>query len=1012
MKHLYLSIFAFLLAISLNTKAQETEALLDLTDRATFNLCTQTSIRYDHSEYEAWKFNNSGNYPYMYNYDITEPYYSDYLISPEITLKANTLYRIETSPAAYNNKKTTSLAIGIGQGDDLSKYTELKKFENLPYASQTAAEQKTVEFNVPADGKYKIYFLGEGNALYLYGTKIYEVGASAVPAAVGDLNLLPAADGSASATVAFTLPEKTISGHPLSGTLKYSIYRGDNTTAIKTGKGNAGEYITYTDNDSGTGTVSYSVVVESNGNQSDRASASTFVGKETPMPVTNLSVKKADGTYLLSWEAPEKGIHDALIDPSALTYTISRIVDGNATVIAEACSATTFTDNYTSTELHSLQYSVTAVLNGERSEAVMTGTFAVGSLNLPFADSFANASFSKVWTAEILSGSYNWTPMAATTSQKPIVDNGYDNDGGFAFYKAWDATRNSSARLASAPIKNISGKSPIIEFYLYRTTGNDKVKIQVSCDDGAWTDVDGAVTTLKDEGGKQGWDKVSFPIASAITDGCNTFRVALVAISNYNQNIVLDNVRIFAPADNDIEVAAPVAPASVYSGNSINLSFTLFNNSTKAVSSSEYSYELITDYPSAIDLQAPADIPALGSYTVSLAKPLTAIEAKAANNYSFALKVNYDGDENIDNNTSETAVVGVGFVDEAAPTDAVASQLDDNSIELKWNPAGEYVEPLNIGTSFEGFDSGFTGPFDGFTSIDLDNEAGSSYYMATGSAFNIVKKPITPKEYDGENVIGLTLKANKQQNDWLISPLLDCKKESKMTLSFLIATRRFTSNSYYYKMEILYSTDSEYDHANPANSFTNKLQTLSSSLNYGQFIMSETLVPISIADIPAEAKYVAIHFISKISYDSAIWIDNIRITETETNPLLGYNVYEDGVGRVNDDIISPKTNTYNIPETSIIDRRYFVTAVYGNGESQPTDLTPHITADVNSIGNCGLSIHTSADGITVTGTDNATVYDLQGRIVAFAINGTPVNLDKGVYIIKAGNNTRKVIVSQ
>lgn len=420
MKHLYLSIFAFLLAISLNTKAQETEALLDLTDRATFNLCTQTSIRYDHSEYEAWKFNNYGNYPYMYNYNITEPYYSDYLISPEITLKANTLYRIETSPAAYNNKKTTSLAIGVGQGDDLSKYTELKKFENLPYASKTAAEQKTIEFNVPADGKYKIYFLGEGNALYLYNTTLYEVGVSAVPAAVGNLTLMPASDGSASVTIAFTLPEKTVSGHPLSGTLKYSIYRGDNTTAIKTDKGNAGEYITYTDNDSGTGTVSYSVVVESDGNQSDSATASTFVGKETPTPVTNLSVSKSNDSFVLSWKAPEKGIHDALIDPSALTYTVSRIVDGNATIIAEACSATTFTDNYTSAELHSLQYSVTAVLNGESSEAAMTPSFTVGSLNLPFADSFANASFGKIWTAEIVSGSFNWTPMAATTSQNRL----------------------------------------------------------------------------------------------------------------------------------------------------------------------------------------------------------------------------------------------------------------------------------------------------------------------------------------------------------------------------------------------------------------------------------------------------------------------------------------------------------------------------------------------------------------------------------------------------------------
>ncbi len=1010
MKYLYLSVLAVMLALSSSVSAQETEALLDLTDRTTFDNCTQTSLKYDHDSYSAWTFNNYGKYPYMYNYNITEPYYSDYLISPELTLKANTLYRIEMSPAAYNSSKTTSLTVGVGQGSDVSTYTVLGKFDNIPYASKANAEQKTVEFHVDADGQYKIYFLGETNGMYLYNTKVVEIGSSNVPAAVTDLAVMPASDGSASATVAFTLPSATISGHPLDGTVKYRIYRDGGETAVKAGRGDAGEYVTYTDNAAPTGNVTYAVEVEHDGNVSSRASVSTYVGKETPSPVAELKVSKAENTYSLSWTAPTKGVHGALIDPSALTYKISRIVDGEPTVIADACTATTYTDNYASTDLHSLQYAVVAMMNGESSEEAKSGTYNVGYVTLPFSDSFAGASFGKMWTAETISGRFNWTAVASTSTQKPIVAEAYDHDGGFAFYNSWSATRGSSARLATAPIKNIAGSAPIIEFHVFRTTGNDQIKIQVSCDDGEWTDVPDAVVTLK--GTPLDWEKVSFPIGSAITEGCNTFRVALVAVSNYNQNTVIDKVRIFVPADKDLESASPIAPASVYSGNDIDLTFSINNNSAKAVSASDYSYELVTDYPTAVTLPATVDIPAFGSAEVKVKVPVSAIEAKAANAYSFALKVNYEGDENLANNTSAAAVVNVNFVEEAAPSHPSASRLADGSVEVKWNAAGVTHTPVNVGTSFEGYDNDYAGPFDGFTSLDLDEAAGENYYMASGSAFKVINKPSTPKGADGNNVIGLTLGANKQQNDWLISPALDCKEGATMNLSFLVATRKFTSSSYYYTMEILYSTDDEFDAANPLATFTHKVQTLTSSLTYGQFINSETFVPISITGIPAEAKRVAIHFISKIAYTSALWLDNVRITEANANPLMGYNVYEDGVRRVNTEVIAPEQTSFVVTDATDPNAQYFITAVYASGESLPTEPTGAIVSGITDLdaNNGGVSVKATAEGIVVEGADQAAVFDLQGRIVAYAHSGSAVSLAPGVYVVKAGRLAYKVVV--
>lgn len=1010
MKSLYITVLSAAMALSVDVSAQSTEAVLDLTDRTTFDKCTQTSLKYDHEDYSAWTFNNYGKYPYMYNYNINEPYYSDYLVTPEVSLKAYTLYRVEVSPAAYNSGKTTSLTIGLGQGDDLTKYTVLARYDNLAYANKSTATQKTVEFHVDADGQYKLYFLGETNGMYLYDTKIVEVGSSNVPLAVDGLTLMPASDGTAAVTVSFTLPSATISGQPLDGTLKYNIFRGDGETPIKTGRGSAGEDISYTDNDCGEGAVSYSVTVESDGNISNRVSASTYVGKETPNAVSDLDVVENDGSYTLTWKAPSTGVHGAYIDPAALTYRVTRLVDGVSTVIAESCAATTYTDKYTSDDLQSLQYAVTAVLNGESSEEATTKALAVGSLALPFADSFAGASFGKIWTAEILSGSINWKAVAKSDSQRPLVSESIDQDGGFAFYNSWNATRGSSARLASAPIKNVAGSSPIIEFYAYRTNGNDQVKIQVSCDNGNWTDVPDALVTLKSS--TQDWEKFEFPIAAAITDGCKTFRVAFVALSAYGQNTVIDKVRVFIPADKDLEVSSVVAPASVFSGNDINLSFTVSNNSAKAVNAADYSLEMVTDYPAEIALPATVDLPAFESTVVNLTVPVTAIEAQAAEAYSFALKVVYDGDEKPENNLSVESKVAVAFVDKAAPTNPDAKQLTDGSIEVTWDAAGDGHTPLSVGTSFEGCEEGFTGPFDGFVALDLDQASGENYYMASGSAFSVINKPSVPKGRDGDNVIGLTLGANKQQDDWLISPVLDCKDGATMDLNFLIATRKFTTSSYYYTIEILYSTESDYDAANPSAAFTNKVKTLQSSLTYGQFINSETFVPISITGIPSEAKRIAIHFISKISYTSAMWVDNVSITETVANPLIGYNVYENGVGRVNTEVLNAETTSFNIPETSIVNRRYFITAVYSTGESQPTDLTPYISAVNDIVEESEAVVSVTSEGLVVSGVDNAVVYDLQGRIAAYAPQGVNVHLAPGMYIVKAGSEICKIVVGK
>lgn len=986
-----------LFAVTSPVAAQSTDPIYDLTERDTFNSCTQFSLDYDHDSYDVWAFSNYDSCPVMYNYNLTEPYYSDYLLTGDIALESGCLYRMVTAPAAYTNEKTGNLTIAIGQGNSMSAYTVLEKYEDFPYAKSADAEEREFTFSVAESGNYKIYFLGKGNAIKLCKTKIYKEGTSAVPMGVSDLQVLPATDGSAEATVMFTMPSSTISGQIIDGQLKYSIYRNDEETAIKNGRANAGESVSYTDTNVEIGMVTYKVVVISGEETSAPVAVSTYVGPETPEAVTGLTMNQTGNVFSLSWTAPQKGIHGALLNPELLSYNVYRIVDGTPEVIANNLTATTYSDTYVSSELHVVSYSVTAVFNNVESEEVKTSSVTVGSLALPFADSFAGASFAGGWTTEIVSGSgvYNWQAVATNPqpSQSPKVTEAYDGDGGFAFFNSWSAQAVNQARLITPPLRHSATDNPVVEFYLcHSANAKDGVKIQISADGGEWIDLPNALAPVKGE--TLVWEKYSFPIADIIPEGTSSYRVALLTDNQYGHNIVVDKVRVFSLMNHDLEATLLTAPEAVMAGNNINLSFSVVNNGASDVASDGYSMEMVSDFPVDVELPATVAIPSLGAATYNVTLPLTAAEAREAESYSFALKVNYAGDENESNNLSATAEVATAFSEKDAPSDPRIEKMADGSLSLSWTHAGDptYV-PVNESTSFEDFEDGFTGPFDGFVSLDLDGKDGGTYYSASGSAFKVIKSNSYPSGRNGSSCIGLSLAANAQQNDWLISPELNCPAGSTMNLSFLIGVRKFSSSSYYYNFEVVYSTE-EYDPENPTETFSHVIAKKTSSTSYGDFLMNESLYKMTFSDIPAEAKYVALHFTTKMSLASALWLDDIHITENIEQPLLGYHVYEHGVSRVNEEIIPSTDNSYLVPSMNPAlraanrdeDRKFFVTAVYPEGESQPTVLT---------------SIETGVAEIEAA-TGEAVYYDLQGVRVAVP--------SQGIYIRVRNGKTDKVIV--
>lgn len=278
--------------------------IFDLSSRDGFTQCTQECLRYDRDN-QVWSWSNYRSALQMYHYSVTEPYYDDYLVTPELPLEAGSLYRVTLSPTAYSSGKTGHIKIGCGQGADLESYNIVGEIDNIPYVSNMDdAEERTVEFNVPVSGNYKLFIEGVGNGLYIGGTTIRNVGTSTVPMAVSDLAVLPDPAGAASAMIMFTMPDKSVSGTALDGQMSYRIYRNDAETAVKTGRANAGEQVSWTDTSVQPGVVTYSVEIVSGQETSARASVSSFVGLETPNAVTDLTLAEGEGGLHTLMDSP------------------------------------------------------------------------------------------------------------------------------------------------------------------------------------------------------------------------------------------------------------------------------------------------------------------------------------------------------------------------------------------------------------------------------------------------------------------------------------------------------------------------------------------------------------------------------------------------------------------------------------------------------------------------------------------------------------------------------------
>lgn len=241
------------------------------------------------------------------------------------------------------------------------------------------------------------------------------------PAAVSHLLVAPAEKGTKMAALTWNNPLETFDGKTLESISEVKVYR--NRELVKTFTDcEPGKKCTYFDmikDDLAGGNYTYRVVASNETGDGARAEETVFVGKDVPLPVTNLTLQAtAPDALKLTWEMPEKGPNGGFVDVNSLTYRIVRHPD--EVIVAEAQSGEN--KEYVETDIKAVanySFTVTASNNEGTTEGVTSVTMVFGpALSIPFSYDFTDKEAGDYWAFTNTSIEGGWTWSSSSTKSR------------------------------------------------------------------------------------------------------------------------------------------------------------------------------------------------------------------------------------------------------------------------------------------------------------------------------------------------------------------------------------------------------------------------------------------------------------------------------------------------------------------------------------------------------------------------------------------------------------------
>ena len=952
----------------------------DFAKPSSFDLLTVIDSNNDQSTWswygEEDTDNSELNLAAQYNYSA-ENDGDDWLITPPLKVEKGKFYTVSFKARSISPYFAERLEVKYGATNTAEAMTG----EVLPATDVETDEYQSFSKDiVPAeDGEMCVGFhaISEKDrfTLLLDDIKVDEGKYYQAPDSVPDFSVTPADNGATSASIALTAPQKSIDGSIALSTMNVTLKRGG--VAIKTFTGvSAGEKLTYVDSEAQDGFNTYTAIASTSeyGNGLESAAKTVFVGIDAPNPPDSLQTADNFTSVRISWQPSATGVNGGYVDPQGLQHHIYTIVDYDPQYAATTEKGATSYDLPYSTEEGEqdvVQFGVSSLNDKGESEMTLTPGILCGKpYSLPFFESFAGGSTSQMW----------WMNRNGGSSTYVSSSDASDNDGGSLLFNS--KNDSDKAILGSGKISLAGATNPMLVFSHQSYAGsNAKINVYAQKPDGT-RDLLKTVdyNSIADA---EGWIREAVSLKQEYKS-LKYIEIVFESSANKGATIGFDEIYVRNIYDNDVTLSDITAPLKMKKGETATVKAVVTNfgsNAANGYTVKLYADDELVDSKTETEALAPFES---RTYTLEYKSSILS----EASSVSLKAEADYASDMDTDNN-SQSATVAFSKSTKPRPESVTAAETASGAVEVSWSAVNESMQTIIDG--FEDCTSWATdnfGNWSGYTNYPNGVANGIFHrytYPVEGQTFAFtVVEPLNNwltedalenysalKPHEGNKYVASFYATDAETEEelgadnWLISPELSGNAQ---TVTFWVSNMNNSDVCFAETYDVLYSAS-----GTDAADFVKIGDTHTAS--------SGSWEQVSV-DVPEGAKHFAIHQNTESGSAFVFMIDDVTF-EGGTGVVTGYNVYRNG------DLlksISSADSIAFIDETVEGGKTYIyaVTAVYADGESEPTIATAIVTG-----------IESVEAAIKA---DKYNVYTLDGKTVGVGLKNLK-GLKTGSYII-------------
>jgi len=391
----------------------------------------------------------------------------------------------------------------------------------------------------------------------------FTIPTSGAPAGVTGLKAVSDANGACSANVSFKAPETTFGGSKLSTISEIMLAR-DGKTLTNWSSPQPGGGLEYTDAPDMPGYVTYTVVAKNVLGDGLSRNVTLWVGRDVPEAPGKVGIGcEADGSAIIQWEAPARGLHGGWLDKETLRYSVIRMP--GSVRVATDLNDTQYNDKSITT-MSKYSYIVVPYTADGQGESAQSVEIALGSAigEFPYNCQFNDQSEFDTWSVINANGGSTWK----------WKKRGLSDFDAFAMYE-YDNANDADDYLVSPAIEMKPEGTYTLRFNYRGSNANYEETMDVRF--GAEPTAEGLSQNIKDLVIKSG-DGQYADVTLPKVDKAGTYHVAFHATSpKQHYNIYVTDVTINAsgvtPDVPDNPYPAPVNLKAEVSGSDVTLSW-------------------------------------------------------------------------------------------------------------------------------------------------------------------------------------------------------------------------------------------------------------------------------------------------------------------------------------------------------------------------------------------------------------------------------------------------------